>query len=129
MSSFQSYGLPYGAKVADFYLKGLKDEDKKGLFKAVSDSIGDLLLTCTTVLFGELAAKSNKNNNSYSYMLAHTFTHGNVGKDLQDVIGVQHADDLYYTFGGPIRDKSATKENIQMSYDIMNAWTTFAKTG
>lgn len=130
LSKLQAYGFPHGDKVADFYLNGLKDEDKKRLFKAVSDSIGDFDMICPTVLFGELAAKWNKNNNSYSYMLAHSYQHIiKVGKHLQDVLGVTHTDDLFYIFGKPIRDKTTSKENKQMSYDLINAWTTFAKTG
>src|SRR5581483_4827327 len=123
------YDSNVGNKIADFYLKGLNDDNKKELFKAVADGYGDSHLTCPTVLFGQFTAKWIKNNNLYSYMLSHSSPHNYIGKDLQDVYGVTHSDDLFYLFGTALRDKTTSKENIQMSYDMINAWTTFAKTG
>jgi carboxylesterase type B len=124
--------LPYGKKVADYYIDGLKDDDKIGLAQAASSSMGDLFVTCPTVLFGSMAAKWGINNNVYAYVLAESPTNSFFEKNDTSVIwrGVCHGEDLLYLFGAPLRDGQQWPEkDKELSRNFIKVWTTFAKTG
>ncbi|CAG2181674.1 unnamed protein product [Oppiella nova] len=53
--------VSYGKEVADFYTKGLTDNDGYELKKAVSNAFGDYQLTCPTIRFGAHLAKTPAN--------------------------------------------------------------------
>ena len=50
--------------------------------------------------------------------------------DCHGWMGVCHAEDIVYLFGFPLRySQLFTKEEIQLSKDMIQAWTEYAKTG
>ena len=54
----------------------------------------------------------------------------NMVSSCEDWMGVCHGDDIFYVFGLPFTNLSLyTDEQIQLSQDMMSAWTQFAKNG
>jgi carboxylesterase type B len=123
-------------KVAEFYISkdDLKDEDKVKLAQAIAASMGDLFLTCPTVNFGSWAAKWNKNNRVYSYMLAKQPTYSFYKKSTPNWEGVCHAEELFYLFGTPKRESWPDEQcwpldDKQMSSQFIQSWASFATNG
>jgi len=88
----------YGDLVADFYVDGLKDNEKDKLRQAVGYSFGDYHLTCPTVLFGSAYAQWSKANKAYAYRLTHPPTIP-VFPLCHGWMGVCHGDDVLFVFG------------------------------
>jgi carboxylesterase type B len=125
----------FAQKIADFYIsKELKDGDKVKLAQAIAASLGDFLLTCPTINFGWWAAKWNKNNKVYAYMLAKQPTYSFWKKSNPNWEGVCHAEELLYLFGVTKREswpekKSWPLDDKQMSSEFIKSWASFATTG
>ena len=121
---------PYGKEVSEFYTKGLKENQTIELFRSISNSLGDYVLTCPAILFGELFAKTHKTNKAYAYYLTHKPAIS-AFPDCTGYMGVCHADDLVFLYGFPIavRGISFTESDYKLSKDMIHIWTTFAKTG
>ena len=98
--------------------------------KAISDAFGDYHLVCPTILFAEEVAKSaSPNQLSYTYRLIQPLTSVRLF-DCHGWMGVCHGEDYIYLFGLPLRFQDIfTKEETQLSIDMILAWTDFAKTG
>ena len=82
------------------------------------------------MLFGEQFAKVDPGNRYYSYRLVQPLSKGTSGCPLW--MGVCHAVDLGYVFGQPIEQHSSghySHRDFQLSVDMINSWTSFAKTG
>ena len=120
----------YSKEIAEFYTKGLKDNQTMESLRSISDSLGDYVLTCPTVLFGELFANSKKTNRAYAYRLTHT-PGLHAFPQCNQFDGVCHADDLVFIYGFPIavRGIAFNESDYKLSEDMIHVWTTFAKTG
>jgi carboxylesterase type B len=128
----ETFGHPsIGEKVADFVLKGLSDDNKTALAIAVSDSFGDFMISCPTILFGSLVSKWNKDKNSFAYVLTQQLSASLIGIKRPAWFGVYHGEDIFYVFGYPMRNKkfNFTQEDKELSQKIIKIWTDFAKTG
>jgi carboxylesterase type B len=78
-----------------------------------------------------LAAKWNKNRRSFAYKLVQPLSIFLFGPKRPEWIDVYHGEELAYIFALPLKDKSRnyTVEDREMSRDMIDIWTDFAKTG
>lgn len=98
--------------------------------QAIGYAFGDYQLTCPTVFFGQYYGMNTKDNNVYCYRLMHSPSIP-AFPDCHGWMGVCHGDDVMILFGFPIRLRGIvfTEEEYTLSIQMINAWTTFAKTG
>lgn len=124
------FKIDFGKKVAEFYLKGLKDEDKVKIVQAMASSLGDFRMICPTVTFSSAAAKWNQNNRAFAYVLAQAPAHTIWNKSKSNWEGVCHMEDLVYVFGEPLKGKEQWPQvDKDLSLTFIDTWTSFAKTG
>ena len=96
---------------------------------SIADVYGDYKVVCPTILFGEEVAKSRPTQQTYTYRLMQPLTSVQLFK-CHGWMGVCHGEDYIYLFGLPLRFQDIfTKEETQLSIDMILAWTDFAKTG
>lgn len=102
--------------------------------QVVANVYGDFNLICPALFFGEqLAAVSRAathRRHFYSYRLMQPLSGGTGG--CEPWMGVCHAMDLPFVFGRPIEGENSgryTTGDIQLSRELIQAWTSFAKTG
>lgn len=91
----------------------------------MANVFGDYNLVCPAILFAEQVSFLSPHCNYYSYRLTR-----NVVLPYSAVpswAGVPHGTDLYYLFAIPLLAKDA--EASQLSRDMIQAWTQFAKSG
>lgn len=94
---------------------------------AISDVFGDYHLVCPTILFGEQVAKTlGSKHHFYTYRLVQPLKHY---VQCHGWMGVCHAEDVLYLFGMPLRKPSLEPSETQLSRDMIESWTSFAKTG
>ena len=135
VKALKKFGVEYGEEVADYYLAELKHSanvSQDQLRVALANPLGDSILTCTTVLFGECLATAkkvagDKNDTStkfYSYRLEqHQVL---PGLHYLPFEGVTHGEDVIYLFFANFLSRPVDK---QLSDDMIAAWTAFARTG
>ncbi|CAG2102857.1 unnamed protein product [Medioppia subpectinata] len=122
--------MQMGGVVADFYLKGLKDNDFDKLRQAIGYGFGDYHLTCPTVLFGQEFARHSTGNKVYAFR--QTFPPAiPVFPECRGWMGVCHGDDVMMLFGFPLKLKGITftDNDVKLSLDMIKTWSTFARTG
>ncbi|OTF74658.1 hypothetical protein BLA29_010703 [Euroglyphus maynei] len=91
-----------------------------------SDILGDLRFNCPVMLFGQQMARANPKNRFYAYR----FDRRTILADrmqCDEWMGVCHASDILYVFSNSLM--SLYPKDSQLSIDVMNSWTRFAKTG
>ncbi|KAH9387905.1 hypothetical protein TYRP_009105 [Tyrophagus putrescentiae] len=118
-------------EVAEFYTKGLKEEDKDAIRQAVAYAFGDFHIACPTVLFGEYYGRFTAADRVYAYRVVQPPAIPVFLKCRNSWMGVCHGDDVLFLFGFPLRLRGIvfTEEDYKLSVDMITAWTTFAKTG
>ncbi|CAG2111019.1 unnamed protein product [Medioppia subpectinata] len=120
-------------KVADFYLNGVDIGSPPALQWAFYQFFGDLLMGCPTYLFTKHMAAINlqNNHNVYFYRLDYQSQTQAIARGCNEsTMGICHGADLSFVFGIPYTDLIGyTPMDREFSTDIMNMWTTFAKTG
>lgn len=82
------------------------------------------------MLLSEAFVKIAPTNRYYSYRLVQPLSQGISWCPLW--MGVCHTVDVEYVFGTPINSFSSgnfSKEDVQLSVDMITSWTNFAKTG
>ncbi|CAG2180813.1 unnamed protein product, partial [Oppiella nova] len=98
--------MDYGKEVADFYLKGLKDDEFDKLRQAVGYGFGDYHIACPTVLFGREFALHGKGK-AYAFRLTYPPTIP-VFQMCKGWMGDCHGDDVLILFGFPIKLRGIT---------------------
>lgn len=95
----------------------------------IADVFGDYHLVCPTMLFGEYMSRGLNStiNTFYSYRLMLPLSNGAFSGDGWE--GVCHGEDVAYLFMVPMNHNAYSKSEIQLSNDMINAWTRFAWTG
>ena len=97
---------------------------------AISDAFGDYFMACPTVLFGEYAHRHLPSNKFYSYRLMFAPTNIMTIAKCTGWMGVCHGTDIYFMFGQMLKNPNKfTKAEVEISRDMVNAWTSFASTG
>ena len=111
--------------MSEFFLLSLNnDTSQKSLLKATYDIIGDSGFVCPAVVLSE--QMSNYNVSVYHYLITERPTNS----DWHPWMGSTHLDEVQLVFGFPIKyPKNYTQEEIDFSWNLINTWTTFAKTG
>ena len=88
----------------------------------------DFTLGCPTMLFGQRIAQiSEKVNNFYSYRLDRRGVAAIPMGCTFEWLGVCHGADIPYVFHNSMLKNSS--KDVQLSNDMIKAWTNFAKTG
>ncbi|KFM71865.1 Cholinesterase, partial [Stegodyphus mimosarum] len=108
-------------KIADFYVNSVKNGTSDAYTQAMSDSLGDYLITCGSVFNAEIHSLRNP---VYFYV----FSHRSSSSPLAEWMGCTHFDEMEYVFGNPLHG-NFTPEEEQLSERLMDRWLTFAKTG
>ncbi|XP_075675802.1 cholinesterase-like [Dermatophagoides pteronyssinus] len=121
---------PTAKKITDFYMKQLNEKSNFDDIRIIiADVFGDYHLVCPTMLFGEYFSRglNSSINTFYSYRLMLPLSSGPFR--CKGWEGVCHAEDIIYLFHVPIDPKTYTKQEIQLSNDMIYSWTKFAWTG
>lgn len=94
----------------------------------IANAFADFNIVCPTILMGETLAKHFPDRHFYTYRLTRPLTSL---VHCTDWMGVCHGEDVHYVFGIPIRLHSSafTPQESILSYDMIQSWTRFAKTG
>ncbi|GFV35312.1 acetylcholinesterase [Trichonephila clavipes] len=107
-------------KIFNFYFREISEEDTEKIIKAFSDALGDYVFNCPMMYLAE------KMKNVYFYEM----THRSQRDILPEWMGVPHFYDVPFVFGMPIVDtKHFTPEDGRFSGDLIQKWTSFARTG
>ena len=111
--------------MSEFFLLSLNNETSpSSLLKATYDIIGDSGFVCPAVVFSEHLA--NYNISVYHYLI----TERPSNSDWDHWMGSTHLDEVQLIFGLPIKyPGNYTQNEIDFSWNLIDTWTTFAKTG
>ncbi|XP_048211363.1 carboxylesterase 4A [Perognathus longimembris pacificus] len=111
--------------VMDEYLSDISKEDWKMIRKHVIDLAGDATFMDSTVR----TARYHRDAGFpvYLYEFERKAPSRVIVKPLQD--GADHADEIYFIFGGPFSKGGATSEEKAFSLQVMKYWANFARTG
>jgi len=92
----------------------------------IGSAFGDYLTICPVILYGEQFFKhSTSGNRFYSWMLTRPASRHIAGMcNLNDWLGVCHADELFFLFTISWQTK---QEDKKLSADIIRSWAAFAK--
>nr|XP_027196472.1 cholinesterase 1-like [Dermatophagoides pteronyssinus] len=121
-----SYHIEDHKEIEDYYLKQIDINDFNQVRKMFSDMFGDLRFNCPVMLYGQQMARANPKNHFYAYR----FDHRTLVSDRMhcyEWMGVCHASEILYVFSNSML--TLYPKDSQLSIDIMNSWTNFAKTG
>lgn len=106
------------------YTNWLNPDDPVTNADAVDKYTGDHQFTCPVVDFAHRYAETG--NNVYMYHFAHQASISPWPK----WVGTMHADEVFFVFGQPLNlSYSYTKEEVNLSKQMMSYWANFAKTG
>lgn len=109
-------------KILQNYLDRPKFESRYTYLNAMGDILGDYLITCSSVFQAD--HHSLAGNRVYFYL----FDYRSASSPRAEWMGVSHFDEVQYVFGNPFY-KNLTEYEEELSKDIMDMWTSFAKTG
>lgn len=109
-------------EIAGFYVNNIENGTSDKYTHALSESIGDYLITCNAIFHSEF--HSMKNNPVYFYK----FSHRPSDTPLADWMGTTHFDEIEFVFGNPLHG-NFTEQEIEMSQRMMDRWLAFVKTG
>ena len=106
------------------YSNFLEPEDTDSNLRALDLAIGDRHFVCPINEFAH--AYSSAGENVYMYHLTNRYS----TNPWLSWMGVLHGDDVFYVFGELLKDNmNYTKEEQELTYEIMKYWTNFGKTG
>lgn len=111
--------------MSQFFLASASaSKDTSKMLKATHDIIGDSGFVCPAVLFSELLSE-------YNVTVYHYLLNGRPSNSpWNQWMGTTHLDEVPFIFGLPLKHpKKYTKDEIDFSRNLINIWTTFAKTG
>ena len=109
-------------KIALKYMKRVKEESRYTYLHAVSDMMGDSMITCSTMFLADF--QSLKNQPVYFYV----FDYRSPSSPFAEWMGVPHFEETQYVFGNPFM-KSFSESEKELSKDVMDMWISFAKSG
>ena len=109
-------------QILQTYLDRSKSESRYTYLNAMSDILGDYLITCSSIFQAEYYSLAG--NQVYFYL----FDYRSETSPRAHWMGVSHFDEVQYVFGNSLF-KNFTDYEEELSDDIMDMWTTFAKTG
>jgi len=91
--------------------------------------IESFVYALSQVFFGEQIARIAPTNRYYSYRLVQPLSNRQI--NCESWMGVCHAMDLSYVFGHALVEHKQQPDHrdYRLSWDIMQAWTQFAKSG
>lgn len=110
------------AKIVQKYFKRVKEGSRYTYVDAVSDIMGDTLITCGAVFHADF--QSMKNRPVYFYL----FDYRSPLSRYPEWAGVPHFEETPYVLGNPFHSRFLENE-IALSKDMMDMWVAFAKTG
>lgn len=119
---YKILGEPNESDIADFYVNTIENGTSDKYTLALSESVGDYLITCNTVFQSEF--HSAKRNPVYFYK----FNHRPSVTPLAAWMGTAHADEIAFVFGNSVHGNFTEKEE-KMSQRMMDRWIAFVKTG
>lgn len=119
---YRMLGETEQSTIAEFYINSIENGTSAKYTQAISESIGDYMITCNTLFHSEF--HSIRNNPVYFYK----FSHRPSDTPLADWMGTTHFDELEFVFGNPLHGNFTEEERI-MSERIMARWLAFIKTG
>lgn len=114
-------------QIYELYLENVGEQDYSNLRAGLGHAVGDAFLRCPVIFLAELLSK-HQSQVFYYNMVYHTKRSAYMDRWL----GMTHFEDLQYVFGLPLRHlrkRTYTDTDAHYSRDIINIWTTFAKTG
>lgn len=116
--------FPNKEAVVEIYLGNVQETDYDTVRRQVYAAFEDFALVCPGVYFAERFA--DKGNRVYFY----NFVHRSSNTPWAPWMGVAHFEEVQLVFGKPLRYPSQyTGQEYKLSEDMINIWTTFAKTG
>ncbi|XP_064488493.1 acetylcholinesterase-1-like [Ornithodoros turicata] len=106
-------------------LDDVEPSDSSAVFNAMTDSAGNFLLDCPTVFAAESFSAHLRNVHGYQ------FAHRPSVSFWPEAFGVTHTEEIPFVFGLPVRynQRGYSADDSRMSESVMNAWTSFARTG
>uniref|UniRef100_A0AAU7E3W1 Carboxylic ester hydrolase n=1 Tax=Cupiennius salei TaxID=6928 RepID=A0AAU7E3W1_CUPSA len=119
---YKLLGESGSSEIAEFYVNNIENGTSDKYTKAISESIGDYMITCNAIFHSEF--HSIRNNPVYFYK----FSHRSSETPLANWMGTTHFDEIEFVFGNPLHG-NFTEEEEAMSHRIMSRWLAFAKTG
>ncbi|KAH9413256.1 hypothetical protein DERP_012966 [Dermatophagoides pteronyssinus] len=118
----------YSNEIIHYYTNNLDASNIKEVRKMFIKLFTDFTLGCPTMLFGQRIAQiSEKVNNFYSYRLDRRGVAAIPMGCTFEWLGVCHGADIPYVFHNSMLKNSS--KDVQLSNDMIKAWTNFAKTG
>lgn len=122
--AFKFLPAPGSRIVSHFFMNDMNSSDYGQIRQRLYETIGDFVVLCPQVYFGELMSAKNFSVNYYFY--THRPSNTRWGKWM----GVAHFDEVAFVFGTPfIRPNEYSDEERTFSTRLMDTWVNFAKTG
>jgi carboxylesterase type B len=122
--AFKFLPSPGPKLVSHFFMNDLNTTDYAVVRQRFYDTIGDFVIVCPSVFFGELM--SDRNSSVYHYQFTHRPSRSPWGKWM----GVVHFDEVQFVFGVPFRKPlEYTHEEKEFSGRLMDTWVEFARNG
>lgn len=125
----RSFRIPDHEAIVDFYKQYANQTSTQDELKVIlSNVFGDFLIACPMLILGEkIIDKSIRN--VFAYNLKHTLSVPFFDCD-ESWQGTCHFTDVVFVFGQPLsHPQKYTTNEVKLSKEIINAWTTFTKTG
>lgn len=129
--SLSRFGIPsdVAQSVIEYYLSDVQGDNNEEVLKQAYTAVGDNVMVCPSVYEAEKV--SQQRNAVYFYQFSHRSRYTNTG----EWTGVTHFSEVPYVFGVPLRQNKLgtvtqyTREEMNLSRNIIRMWTSFAKTG
>lgn len=109
-------------KIVHKYFQRVKEQSRYTYLDAVSDILGDSIITCPTVFHADF--QSLKKRQVYFYV----FDYRSPSSPYPRWMGVPHFEETPYVFGNPLLKAFSDKEE-ELSRYMMDRWVAFARTG
>lgn len=110
--------------IRNYYMGHLSERENIKALQKAAEAVGDFAITCPTKYFAE--SFSSMNNKVHYYH----FTHRPTFSTWPYWVGPTHGDEVFFVLGHPFSSPTiATDQERELSKVMIEAWTTFAKTG
>ncbi|XP_064469200.1 acetylcholinesterase-1-like [Ornithodoros turicata] len=107
------------------YFEGLEETDKTGVLKAVAKVMGDYAISCPALFLADEVSR-DRTNAVYFYEFSYRPTRSTWPPWVQ----ATHSQELEFTLGSVfLFADEFSDDDRQLSRDIIQTWTSFAKTG
>lgn len=108
--------------IAQLYIDDMRNRNSNNYTDMIANIVGDFLVTCPTVFTANFLSLEEIPVYFYKFAFRPVLT------PLAEWMGTTHLDDTQYIFGNPYSG-NFTSEEMELSHNIMDRWTTFARTG